>query len=321
MPATEILSSATTRSAFLQSLQRSREREERREKGLEFERQSDREKGIEFERQRNHDNKYDSKHDSGNYDSVNNYDNSQKYELPAQTQNDHSSTPIMSRRRLSSSPAKSTVSTPIKPLNSATPVSQSKLASHAFTMSRSSTEDEIDRKEQLMNFSSEFSMSDFKRKYEEEFNNNKKMSENLASTKSAGYQSPKQEEGYKFSNEHINDRTDIKSMAKSQSYNDLKSRDISDFKPRDISNIKTSDISDLKSLIDSVVESHTISLKNDLQNLHIELIKQSVAQQSAFRSLLETYLPLTGKLMESLKEEREENGRLKMRIEELSRRF
>ena len=202
------------------------------------------------------------------------------------------STPIMSRRRLSSSPAsskssKSISATPIKPLNTATPVSQSKLASHAFTMSRSS-----DEGERMVNDSSvsEFAMgsmtaasvNDFKRKYEEEFNKRTAVSENTPSTPP---------------------------IVNNHSHNSVYQS------PKTAVNRNE----DLKSLIDSVVETHTLSLKNDLQNLHIELIKQSVAQQSAFRSLLETYLPLTGKLMENLKEMREENEKLKMRIEELSR--
>jgi hypothetical protein len=293
MPTTEILSSATTRSAFLQSLQRSREREERREKDLE------REKYID-DTSYKYDNPTVYKYDNP---TVYKYETSNQYQdnnlIPQNDFQPNLSTPIMSRRRLSStSPSKSvksSTSTPIKPLYSATPASQSKLASHAFTMPRSSSsEEDFDRKNDQIKINNEI---DFKRKYEEEFN--RKTSETTISN----YQTPKkQEESFNFKSFNINRSTDTDSVK-----DDL------------VSNTST-EPSDLKALIDSVVESHTLSLKNDLQNLHIELIKQSVAQQSAFRSLLETYLPLTGKLMESLKEEREENGRLKMRIEELSRR-
>lgn len=347
MPVNEMLSSANSRSAFLQSLQRSREREERREKELQNDRKS---RGLEeYEKDRGTrgpidtgsyaysrenmnykadtvNNNYDkssydkftnntsnfttlsydkSTQNNSTYDplsySSTNYDkstqitssyNSSNFDKSSvngkDTVTSHQSTsniintPTMPRRRLSSSPSSVPSNTPLKPVSTAIPLSQSKLASHAFTMSRSSTEDENDR--------TDLTEKSYERAFERSNDSNYRLIDN-----------------YKFQT-LSNDGDDFKKKYEDE-YNQ---------KPKDIAIVPVTD--ELRSLIDSVVESYTVSLKNDLQNLHIEMIKQSVAQQSAFRSLLETYLPLTGKLMDSLSETREENERLKLRIEELSRR-
>ena len=68
----------------------------------------------------------------------------------------------------------------------------------------------------------------------------------------------------------------------------------------------------LKQLIQAEVSASLSSLRNDLQNLQVELIKQSLAQQATMRSLFETYLPMTGQLMDALTTAREENERLKL---------
>ena len=332
IPTTELLSSAPTRSAFLQSLQRSREREERREKEIRMEREREGYGADKYNYYSGYESKEVTASNTSNYGvsvgsttsgnatfdykdySSNNYypTTSSSSSSNAVTQESNvSGTPIMSRRRLSSSPSGSSKSskqssissTPLKPLASSTPLSQSKLASHAFTMSRSSTEDEIETKisnnETFGTFNSNSStapiaptasiasmvsssVSDFKKKYEEEYGKqqrNHQIPENVIKEDSRPCYSPVQK--------------------------------------ANVANYPQ--IPELKELIGSVVEFHTSSLKNDLQNLHIELIKQSIAQQSSFKSLLETYLPLTGKLMETLVDTREENEKLKMRIEELEK--
>lgn len=222
-----------------------------------------------------------------------------------------SSTPIMSRRRLSSSPKQpsssssasaSSLNTPLKPLTSATPASQSKLASHAFTMSRSSNEDEDESRSASIGSS----VSDFRRKYEEEYIRSAH-SGNTVNTSSSLY-------------DNANNFEMMQNTSEPRPYYSYEQSPVPIPAAVSKSIPSTNAIpSDLREIVSSIVESQTTALKNDLQNLHIELIKQSVAQQSSFKSLLETYLPLTGKLMESLAETREENERLKMRIEELER--
>ncbi len=68
----------------------------------------------------------------------------------------------------------------------------------------------------------------------------------------------------------------------------------------------------LKQIIQAEVLASFSALRNDLQNLQVELIKQSLAQQATMRSLFETYLPMTGQLMDALTTAREENERLKL---------
>jgi hypothetical protein len=75
---------------------------------------------------------------------------------------------------------------------------------------------------------------------------------------------------------------------------------------------KDQDAARLQQLIQTEVSASLSALRNDLQNLHVEMIKQSLAQQATMRSLFETYLPMTGKLMDALSEAREENEKLKL---------
>lgn len=73
----------------------------------------------------------------------------------------------------------------------------------------------------------------------------------------------------------------------------------------------------LRQIIQAEVSASLSSLRNDMQNLHVELIKQSLAQQATLRSLFETYLPMTGQLMDALASAREENERLKLLLSDL----
>lgn len=239
----------------------------------------------------------------------------------------------MSRRRLSSSPSSnpsrqssSSLSTPppppaLKPPTSSTPLSQSKLASHAFTMSRSSTEDEIDTANKTENDSANSiygasmgSVSDFRRKYEEEYGGRSFQGGSVE----APIARPRGSVESSIAHPRGGVETPISHPRGSVETPITRPLPYYSYEQSPISTPKPV-AADLTDLVSSIVESHTATLKNDLQNLHIELIKQSVAQQSSFKSLLEMYLPLTGKLMASLSETREENERLKMRIEELER--
>ena len=100
IPTTELLSSAPTRSAFLQSLQRSREREERREQDIQMERDRERNGGYP-EYYSNYEYKPPS---TGNTVGSSNDDIEYK-DYKGGSDSTTSSTPIMSRRRLSSSPS------------------------------------------------------------------------------------------------------------------------------------------------------------------------------------------------------------------------
>ena len=54
------------------------------------------------------------------------------------------------------------------------------------------------------------------------------------------------------------------------------------------------------------------TLRNDIQALHIEIIRQSIASQNQTRDLLDERLPMVKDLMEELKRVREENERLRL---------
>lgn len=288
MPVNEILTSAPTRSAFLQSLQRSREREERRERDMEI---KDRDR--------------DQFHQSD------------------------SPTPIMSRRRISSPSTPSKPNTPpLKAVNS-----PSKLASHAFTMSSSSSSENTNSND-----------SDFRRRYESDFyssvnNNNSSVVDNVESSKTSWNPNTSTPiSSWKTTSNSSNvSSVAMKSNDSNNNYNHVSdslytSKNTSNTNDAlyaanntkdalyTANNTLSNNHSNIQELIDASLEAHTSSIKNDLQNLHVELIKQSLAQQNAFRTLLETYLPLTGKLMDTLAETRQENENLKLRIEELSRR-
>jgi hypothetical protein len=274
MPVNEILTSAPTRSAFLQSLQRSREREEGRERDMEI---KDRDR--------------DQFHQSD------------------------SPTPIMSRRRISSPSTPSKPNTPpLKAVNS-----PSKLASHAFTMSSSSSSENTNSND-----------SDFRRRYETDFyssvNNNNSVVDNVESSKTSwnpntntpisSWKTTSNSSNVSSVSKKSNDSNNNYSHVSDSLYTTSNTKDALYTANNTLSN----NHSNIQELIDASLEAHTSSIKNDLQNLHVELIKQSLAQQNAFRTLLETYLPLTGKLMDTLAETRQENENLKLRIEELSRR-
>lgn len=71
----------------------------------------------------------------------------------------------------------------------------------------------------------------------------------------------------------------------------------------------------LKSLIEESLGEFKCALRNDIQNLHVELIKQSLSQQSAFAQMMEQYMPAVKDLMEEIRRLREENELLRLRLE------
>lgn len=71
----------------------------------------------------------------------------------------------------------------------------------------------------------------------------------------------------------------------------------------------------LKSLIEESLCEFKSSLRNDIQNLHVELIKQSLTQQSAFAGMMEDYMPAVKELMEEIRRLREENKLLRLRLQ------
>lgn len=70
----------------------------------------------------------------------------------------------------------------------------------------------------------------------------------------------------------------------------------------------------VKGLIDEALGEFKAALRNDIQNLHVEIIKQSLAQQHELRDVIEEYLPAVKGLMEELQRVRDENERLKLRL-------
>ena len=358
IPVNEILKSAPTRSAFIQSLQKSREREERREQ--EREKEVNGVSGINGINCNSYDKGYE--YDRNNFNSIStdylepkslnktdDFNNLQQLNKLSQSP----ITPTLNRRRISNSSVSNNnnnlSSSTFKHLNNSTPTNQSKLAVHAFTMSRSSNDDEnessnnarsnerinerssnrsresygglsceyIDSKSNNYNNSIKFTStpqrstinafpinsedSDFKRRYEEQFfskttNNNTNTIDNVNNT-------------INTSSDYQKDISTLNSQNNKQVQMQLQNS----IDPSQSLNYEI-----VKNLIDTTLESHTISLKNDLQNLHVEIIKQSLIQQNSLQRLLETYLPMTGKLMESLEETRDENLKLKKRIDELT---
>lgn len=71
----------------------------------------------------------------------------------------------------------------------------------------------------------------------------------------------------------------------------------------------------LKSLIEESLCEFKSALRNDIQNLHVELIKQSLAQQSAFAGIMEEYMPAVQDFMEEIRRLREENDLLRLRLQ------
>lgn len=322
----EMLSSTPTRSAFLQSLQLSRERRET--SGPE---QSSLDKSLD---------KYSSKSSS------------------------------FTPRRLSLSPSRA-VAAEVKPAINATPSMQSKLASHAFTLSRSSNSTEEDRcssvsasRDSFTNFNyglrtpstalnePAFTVPDssLRAPLPSEVDACDRPSSRYQSLKSPIDFTKVSKEDYKF------DKIDYKGSQVSDYRR--QSRDYSQFKkdsatevdyqpPKQVKYDKyekykgaedtfslsqltqppqsspsvaqpvSNNHEQLKSIIQAEVTSAVSSLRNDLQSLHVEMIKQSLAQQATLRSLFETYLPMTGQLMDALTAAREENERLKLLLSDL----
>ncbi len=81
----------------------------------------------------------------------------------------------------------------------------------------------------------------------------------------------------------------------------------------------TLDLNIIQNMINSSISTLTTTIRNDLQNMHVELIKQSLAQQAALKNMLEAYLPMTNKLMTALDEARDENERLKLKLDSIIR--
>jgi hypothetical protein len=71
----------------------------------------------------------------------------------------------------------------------------------------------------------------------------------------------------------------------------------------------------LKCLIEESLCVFKSALRNDIQDLHVELIKQSLAQQSAFAGMMEEYMPAVRDLMEEIRRLREENELLRLRLQ------
>lgn len=72
------------------------------------------------------------------------------------------------------------------------------------------------------------------------------------------------------------------------------------------------DIQMQKAAMREVLDEFKATLRNDLQCLHVELIKQSMVQQESVRETLESFLPAVRELMDEVSRVREENERLKL---------
>lgn len=67
-----------------------------------------------------------------------------------------------------------------------------------------------------------------------------------------------------------------------------------------------------KAELQSMLNDLRSTLRNDIQALHIEIIRQSLASQNQMRKCLDERLPMVKDLMEELKRLREENERLRL---------
>ena len=70
----------------------------------------------------------------------------------------------------------------------------------------------------------------------------------------------------------------------------------------------------LKKIVAEQMSDLAGTLRNDIHNMHLELIKQSMVQQQATADLLQKYLPITGKLMEEIERLKDENELLKLKL-------
>jgi len=208
------------------------------------------------------------------------------------------------RRQLS--PKKSVVE--VKPVSTSTPSNQSKLASHAFTLSRSSTEGEENHHASLP---TQGTSAFIPRKFEP----------TIAGSSVFDTVTKREFDHFDSVIRNLKDRDDPSKVAE----DDKTARETRDLNKRELAaaaSISTLQAPSLDlSKIEQAVSVHltqlSTTLRNDLQNLHVEMIKQSLAQQTALRSLFETYLPMTSQLMDALTAARDENERLKLKLEEL----
>lgn len=218
-----------------------------------------------------------------------------------------SSSPTDFKRRLVSP---NTASIEVKPRPLATPSSQSKLASHAYTLSHSSTEGE-DSTQALPAALSSSAASFATRQFEPAGPNNSVLDTAtkrefdhfdslIRNFKEREDRNQTDEERSKFSNLSSQSKAEVAPIAD----------------PIPVASTAI-DLSRIEQAISMHLTQLSTTLRNDLQNLHVEMIKQSLAQQSALRSLFETYLPMTSQLMDALTAARDENERLKLKLEGL----
>lgn len=86
------------------------------------------------------------------------------------------------------------------------------------------------------------------------------------------------------------------------------------FTPPSIPTVEAPQSAFLKGLIEECLSEFKATLRNDIQNLHVEIIKQSMAQQAETRLVIEENLPLVRELMEEIRRLRDENERLKIKL-------
>ena len=70
----------------------------------------------------------------------------------------------------------------------------------------------------------------------------------------------------------------------------------------------------IKSLAEKSISESMSDIKNDIQNLHIELIKQSIAQQNALMQIVNSLPDSYQRLAQENQSLREELERLKLRL-------